>query len=105
MIGLGPLQVFFLRTFALAVVKNGSVVNFCNWNGGSWHWNVILRGQSFNSETQILEDFNSMLLEVFLDKGCLDETIWIHSPFGKYSCRSFKHELLKQEPIHIWKAI
>lgn len=47
-----------------------------------------------------------MLLEVYLDEGCLDKIIWIHSPSGKYSCRSFKQQILKQVPIiPIWKAI
>lgn len=33
------------------------------------------------------------LLEVFLDNDTSNRAIWVHTPFGKYTCRSFGESL------------
>lgn len=92
-VGEEALKVSFPRMFRLALNKNGLVSEFVQWKDGMWQWNVELRRQLFDWESESYDRLMSVLAVVKLSTCRKDVMIWKPNPNGRFSVASFCMEL------------
>ncbi|KAK2645048.1 hypothetical protein Ddye_020243 [Dipteronia dyeriana] len=84
-----PLSELFLRIYALAEVKDGSVQDFGHWQEDCWNWKVNLRMSIFNWEVVQWTRFLAFLDNPVIRRSMNDSLASVLNANDMYSVRSF----------------
>ncbi|KAK3213095.1 hypothetical protein Dsin_017801 [Dipteronia sinensis] len=89
----GQLKSACPRIYALSIHKQGAISNFRKWLGSQWVWEVPLRKPLFDWEKEHWRMFLSCLDCINVRNSASDIQVWVNSPDGIFSVRSFQKSL------------
>ncbi|KAK3190294.1 hypothetical protein Dsin_029855 [Dipteronia sinensis] len=105
------LKAAFLRVYALAVKKSGSIQEFGCWSSSEWVWDVQTRRNLFYWEKDQWRSFQTFLSHIIIHNPTSDALAWKFNSSGVFTVSSFRQGLEKKLdgslPIQnvLWKGI